>query len=213
MQKRILQSLVLLVTLTQSAIPPPRTGDVARQLSVWDIRELEILLSSEGKPWFLNGDVTDAPGTQAIEAYLPPTTTTPDLRRGPVVIVRRRTHPITGVVYSEWIVEHTGSYAQVAIAGRGFDEIQGDQDINRPFRINGHFEDAELARLVRFLRSTPPTADPVNPIKLWPIVSVTRQADGLVGVLLREVAMQGQAITLRQAGENWIIVAVGRWVV
>ena len=99
------------------------------------------------------------------------------------------------------------------IPGRTFDQIEGDQDINRPFRVIGRFDDTELIRLVEFLRSNPPTrVGGSNAIRPWPILSIDRKADDSVEVLLRGAVMQGQTITLRQAGQDWVIVRVGMWI-
>ena len=94
-----------------------------------------------------------------VEAYLAPTTTTPELRRGTVV---------SGQL--------TRSYAQVAIPGRSFDQIDDEQDINRPFQVIGNFDDAELVSLVQLLRSNPPTRGMAS-IESSPILSIRRIED------------------------------------
>jgi hypothetical protein len=111
------QILTLLVPFMQSPATPLRIGDVARRMTEQDITALESLLPSGAKPWLLIGVRTWG---EHVEAYLAPTTTTPALRRGTVV---------------SW--QRTGSYAQVTIPGRSFDQIDGDQDINRPFQVKG----------------------------------------------------------------------------
>jgi hypothetical protein len=131
-----------------------RTGDVARQLTDQELAALELVLPSGATPWLLDGDPTQAPGIQSILAYLSPTTATSTLRRGTVITVTRRTLPLP---LTAWAVERSWSYAQVAIPGRQFDKIEGDQDINRPFVVIGDFDDTELVSLVGFLRSNPPT--------------------------------------------------------
>jgi hypothetical protein len=189
-----------------------RTGDVARQLTEQDLAALEMVLPSGSTPWLLNGDNGQAAGPEYIEAYMPHTSTTlisarsPLLRRGTVITVMRRTRPLT-----EWTVQETRSYAHVAIPGRRFDDIQGDQDMNRPFRVSGRFDDEELVRLVEFLRSNPPTRGPER-TQSWPILSIERKADDSVQVFLRGGVGRGQAITLRQAGQDWVIVIVGMWI-
>jgi len=204
------QLFVLLASLMQSPATPLRIGDVARRMTEQDVAALELALPSGARPWLLIG--VRAWG-EHVEAYLAPTTATPVLRRGTVVSGQR-----------------TGSYAQVAIPGRSFDDIQGDQDINRPFQVIGHFDDAELVSLVRLLRSNPPTRGMAS-IESSPILSIRRIEDDCCdagrrfpsGVLvdLRGTDTSGQAIKLRPAGqetpawvsfsEDWIIVAVGTW--
>jgi hypothetical protein len=207
------QLFVLLASLTQSPTTPLRIGDVARRMTEQDIAALEQALPPGAKPWLLIG--VRAWG-EVVEAYLEPTSTTPALRRGTVI--------------SEWIRQRTDSYAQVAIPGRSFDQIEGDQDINRPFRVYGRFDDGELVSLVQLLRSNPPTRG-MHSIESWPILSIRRVEDDCcdygrrfpsgVEVSLRETDVGGQAIKLRQApqetpawvssSKDWIIVAIGTW--
>jgi hypothetical protein len=65
-------------------------------------------------------------GVEYIYAYLSPTTATSTLRRGPVIIVMRQISPLP---LTEWTVELSQTYAQVAIPGREFDQIEGDQQL------------------------------------------------------------------------------------
>src|SRR5262245_17802316 len=144
---------------------------------------------------------------QYAQAFLPATVSTPALRRGTVITVERR-KPLDA-----WVAQRAESYAQVAIPGRNFDQIQGDQDLNRPFRVFGRFDDTELVQLVEFLRSNPPTPGVgPNAIQSWPILSIFRRGDDSVEVFLRGAANQGQVIMLRQAGQNWIAVSVRMWI-
>jgi hypothetical protein len=204
----VFQLITIWASLTQSATTPLRTGDVARHLTEEDIAALEMVLPSGAKPWLLDGDRGQVPRAEFIEVYLSPTASTPELRRGHAVWVTRHTNPLT-----PWTVERAESYAQVVITGRKFDDIQSDDDVNRPFRVFGHFDDSELVGLVHFLRSNPPTrGGPSNAIKPWPILSVNRKEDDSVEVKLRGGVMSGQAITLLRSGLNWRIVLVGMWI-
>jgi hypothetical protein len=202
----IVQLAFLFAWLTQSVTTPVRTGDVARQLTEQDVAAIEHLLPSGAKPWLLSGDPAQAPGREYVQAYLSPTNITPVLRRGTVITLTRRTRPFPD---TDWTVQETRSYAQVAIPGRAFDDIKGEQDVNRPFLVFGPFDDDELVRLVEFLRSDP-RSQPER-IQSWPIVSVQRQGSS-VQVLLRGGVMRGQSIILRQAGQDWVIVNVGTWI-
>jgi hypothetical protein len=199
------QLVVLWACLTQSGTTVTiRTGDVARQLTEQDVEALELVLPAGAKPWLLNGDHVQVGNLQVVDAYLPPTTATPTLRRGQIIGVSRQIFPTT-----EWITGAAQSYAQVAIPGRNFDQIAGDQDINRPFRVVGRFDDTELVRLIVFLRSTPRRG--TDAIQSWPILSVNRRADDSVEIRLRGAPLQGQKIRLRQAGQDWVIVSVAMW--
>src|SRR6267142_2176668 len=209
MLRIVCQFVALFAALVQSAPTMPlRTGEMARQLTEQDIAALELVLPAGEKPWLLNGDRAHFGNGQFIQAFLPATVSTLALRRGPVISVERRSprnnilaRPKSG---DSWIVERTESYAQVAVAGRNFDQIQGDQDINRPFRVVGRFDDSELVRLIESLRSDP------TPMA-WPILSVVRKTDDSAEVMLRGTAMHGQVIMARQAGQDWIVVVVGMW--
>jgi hypothetical protein len=201
--------VVVWVWLTQSSAVTLRTGDVARQLTEQDVAALESFLPSGGKPWLLNGDPPMVAGVEFIQAYMSPTTATSILRRGTVITVTRRTRPL-----SAWTVYTSESYAQVAIPGKGFDQIDGDQDINRPFRVFGILDNTELVHLVDFLRSNPPTprVGPGAAVQLWPILSIIRGVDDAVEVVLRGAANRGQTIRLRQTGQDWVIVSVRMWI-
>ena len=202
------QFAALLASLVQSAaVTPLRTGEVARQLTEQDLAALEMVPPPGEKPWLLNGDRSQLGSGQYIQAFLPPTVSTPVLRLYKVIVVSRRnarnmferpepTDP--------WVVERTETYAQVAIAGRNFDQIQGDQDINRPFRVIGRFDDSELVQAVQSLRSDPAPMP-------WPIMSIERQMDDSMKGMLRKTAWDGQIVILRQAGQNWIVMPVGWW--
>ena len=206
----MLQLAILSAFLMQSPATPLRIGDVAKQMTEQDITALESLLPAGAKPWLLIGVRW---WVEHVEAYLEPTTATPELRRGTVV---------SGQL--------TRSYAQVAIPGRSFDQIDGEQDINRPFQVIGRFTDDELVSLVRLLRSDPPTRG-MHAIESWPILSIRRIEDACcdngrrfpdgVQVDLRETDTGGQAINLRHApqetpawvssSKDWIIVGIGTW--
>ncbi len=208
MPRRGFQFAALLASLVQSAVVMPlRTGEVARKLTEQDLAALEMVLPAGEKPWLLNGDRPQYGAGQYIEAFLPPTVSTLALRRGIVISVERRNarnifeRPEPS---DAWVVKRSEWYAQVAITGRSFDQIQGDQDINRPFRVIGRFDDSELVQAVQSLRSDPaPMA--------WPIGSIERQTYDSMKVMLRKTASEGQIVILRQAGQNWIVMPVGWW--
>ena len=199
---------VLLVGMLTQSTTPVRTGFVT-ELTEEDLSAIRMLVPES--PWLLNGEVGFA-GRQFVNAYLPPTTANSVLQRGVLIPVSRRmldprTNKPTG-----WTVERAEQYAQVAIPGRKFDRIQSNLDINLPFRVIDHFDDVELVALVLFLRSNSSSrGEPTTTVQPWPILSVNRQNDGSVRVMLLEKAMQGQAIILRRNGQTWTIVSIGIW--
>ena len=198
------QLVVLLAALMQSPTTLRRTGDVARQLTDKDVAAIVAVLPRDSSPWLLDGERTQFVNAEYVQAFLAPTVETQVLHRGMIVSVERRTGAMP------WVVQRTDAYAQVAIPGRSFNEIRDDHDINRPFRVIGRFDDDELVSLVQFIRSDPPTRGGVA-IQQWPILWIKRNADDSVDVPLWEDAWHGQAITLRQNGQDWIIVSIGGW--
>ena len=208
---RVLQFILFGTWLTQSVpLTTLRTGEVARQLTEQDVAALERVIPSGKKPWLLNGDPAQlASSGQLIIAYLPPNSETAIMRSGSIVGVRRGISPPT-----PWTVDFEGMYAQVAIAGRPYDQIQGDQDENRPFAVTG-VDDIELVQVVQYLRSKPvPESEPGTrwvPIQSWPILSVSRQKGDSVRIMLRENNSKGQMVTMRKAGSSWVVLSVSSW--
>lgn len=220
----IVQAIALTVVLAQATAQPVRLGDVARQLSEQDVAEVARAVSAGGaKSWLLNGPRGVIADLQAVEAYLPPATATRELRRGSLVSVLRGPASALALVgirlasskstQRTWIVTSTGSYAQVAVPGREFAHIEGDQDINRPFVVTGSFDDGELVRLVRFVRSSPTGPPPrpgmpSGPVRGdWPILRVVRQTDW-IDVRLRMEDLASQQVTLRPQGSGWVVISI-----
>jgi hypothetical protein len=186
-----------------------RLGDIARQLSEQDVTDLERTLPTGEKPWLLIGEPGRARDLN-VAAFLQPRTTTSELRRGRAIMMRREPNTSTWraldrMEYDEQI-GHSDSYAQVVLPDRSLDQMQGDQDLNRPFFVTGEFKDSELISLAKFIRSRPvkPNSRGV-PISVGPIVSAVRQQDNSVHVFIREKATAWQWLTLQQ-GHTWSIV-------
>jgi len=169
-------------TIQSPAAKPLRIGG-AQQLSEQDIANLELLMPKGKKPWLYWGelDVLDWGTVDAIAtvaAYLPPDSETSEIRRGTMITLRWPDHSPA----KAWtVIDANGSYAQVAIAGKSFDQIQRDQDLNRPFKVVGTFDDAELLSIVNFVRTKYPGSplrgverDGLNPI----LVSIGSDRNG-----------------------------------
>jgi hypothetical protein len=187
-------------TQLASTKPVIRLGNGARQLSDQDIANIEMVLPAGKKPWLLSGEL-GAMLVPSITAYLPPATETREMRRGSLITLRR---PVGASVNTQpWtIMDANGAYAQVAVSGRGFDQIEGDQDINRPFSVGGAFDDAELLSIVTFLRLNSSTSGPLR--------GVNRQADGQIVVGIRRSATGSTRMVLgkQREGLGWIILEV-----
>lgn len=154
-------------------------------------------------PWIVSGDPGQIAGPQNIDVYLRPTIANAMVRRGLVIPIRRGTRPVP----TEWVIQRTAeNYAQVAVEGRNFNDIQGPQDLNRPFRITGRFEDEELVSLATVLRSAWNTGDLRVP--RLPILSAEKRGDTTAFVSLRAGNMEWYWVTLRRQGASWIITEV-----
>jgi len=172
-----------------TATPPLRIGNQARELSKEEITALEMLLPETRTPWLLMDDV-DAAWMPATAAFLPPESQSPELRRGKVITLRR--FPYWSPDPSLWaIIEADGIYAQVAVAGRSFDEVQTIEDTNRPFRVSGTFDDAELLNIVHFLRTK---------YRRIPLRSIERDGSGYVLVTL---VSEPVVLVLGKEGQIW----------
>jgi hypothetical protein len=204
-QQRLLISRELnAAASTQTATYMPlRLGDLARALSEQDVGNIVRALPAGEKPWLLIGDRGQGSSKiQFIEAYMPPEVTTPEMRRGRMIRLFRRVSdsPTT----ESWTINNnfqqgqgmSRTYAQVVVAGRGFEQIQSDRDINRQFFVTGRFDDAELFSLVTFLR--PNSGDPIQ--------YVVRQSDDAVAVGIRETSTTSRVLTIRKQWQGWIIV-------
>ena len=198
---------------------PIRLGDVARQLSDQDIATLERTLPPGPRPWLLIGEALVfgvSPPIQSVEAFLPPETATREIRRGSMIPLQRR---IADPAKPEaWAIANAsyprgriGSYAQVVIAGRNFEEIQGDEDINRPFVVDGRFDDAELVSILTFIRSFPVKPTPPGPPMIGglPVHTIVRQPGDYVDIWTRRSFASSQIVTLRKQGQSWVVVSVG----
>jgi hypothetical protein len=194
---------LLAPVLAQIPTKAPRIGDVARQLTDQDVEELERTLSAGERPWLFIGEVDQ----RFVVAFLPPKTTTGELRRGTTLLLNRR----SGWKVADWSTRNDArgsgaNYAQVAVAGRTFDEIQGDDDMNRPFFVTGQFSDAELVSLVKFIRSRP--VRQAIQIAKGPIVSIIGQPSSARICVRERNALGCQFSEMRQQGQSWVLVSI-----
>jgi hypothetical protein len=207
-----LREIILISALALAQAPAPvrpiLIGSNANSLSDLDIADLEKLAG--GHPWLINARKSQQ-SSGVIEQYLPPVTATSELRRGKVVSVAGK-----AVVRED--------YAQVAIAGRAFDQIKDDTDPNRPFQVSG-LDDRELLNLVRFIRSRP--SSPVSNVAgrpglvegALPITRIERvteaEADrvkvGQIRVTLRTGDFTGQEVVLERRGDSWAVISAMHW--
>jgi hypothetical protein len=208
MRSILLQVMVL--TLAQAGASTIRTGDVARSVTAEDIASIETMVGA--KPWLVDGSRPLGPpaASQTIRAYFAPTTATSTLRRGAYMTFSRDLNPGPG----PW--RGMGSaqpYVQVAIPGRPFDQIENDDDLNRPFTVSGSFQNEELVELVSFVRSNPGVVTGgrgQGSVGTRPITTVQRELDGSVSVGWRFDLNQGQTAILEKRGANWVVTSLRR---
>jgi hypothetical protein len=211
----ILRLVAFMFVLVQTAAPkPPVTiGSSAAKSSAQNLADLEKLAG--GRAWLISASPSQF-GVEFLELYLPPTTATPELRRGTVAVVEN------GRSVS------THSYAQVAIPDRAFDDIKGETDANRPFAIQDGiaFDDAELVSIVRFIRSKP-TSPVTNVIgrsgivdgalPIWSIGRITQtrpqlnETAGQIRVTLRLSDFKGIDVLLEKKEQTWVVISALQW--
>ncbi len=205
---------------SQQLDAPRRLGDVAFRLSEDDISQLERLAGETS--WLLLGHRAQFSNDWSVEVYARPSTADGLLRRG--VLVWAWTDPSWGKdvrdagqeppAPRQWRTDAMKtSWAQVELPGRALDDVRDQRDLNRPFRLVGDFGDAELVRLVEFVRSGPAIAGATGTnvvTRTSPIVHVERKADGLVEVQLPLGEWEQQFVTLRPAGDSWSLVRIDK---
>jgi hypothetical protein len=203
------------------AQPVTRTigiGADGNRLTSKDIADLTRVLPEERSPWLIVGEGPGVFGpdpVQRFEVYMPPIAATPDVRHGLAFEIFRP----NGTPSGGWTLSRRPGgqpeyfqYAQVAIDGRLFDQIMNEGDTNRPFRLIGPIDDADLVSLVRFVRTH--AAGPVTRImtKLpddLSYIEPLRLAPGEVRVTLRTTRTGGVVLLLRKVGQSWEILARG----
>lgn len=185
---KLLSAALVAALLPPQAPPAPLVfGPQAATIRPADIESITRAVTPHGgAPWLL----TDFRSTPSIAgrqwratAYLPPSTATGELRRGPVVYVETERTTQTAADPNTWRLSTLASvglgspgddlaiqsWAQVALPGRSFDDVTSESDENRPLTIRGRITDADLISSVRFLRSRPPLPTPRPGLILPPV--------------------------------------------
>ena len=176
-----------------TAASPIRLGVRAQALAKEEIDALERLVPGTKSPWLLMDDY-DAAMMRTMTAYLPPEFQTPELRRGTMTTLHRLAS--SSLDSRLWtVVEANGAYAQVAVAGRSFDQIPSYEDVNRPFRVVGSFDDAELLSIVHFFRTKYPRI---------PLRAIERD---YLGHPLLSLGTEPLVVALGKQGMGWVILA------
>src|SRR5262245_61448972 len=85
----------------QTTTSPIRAGDIGRALSEQDLSDLRRIVPAGASPWLLLGERGQTV-TQYVQAFLQPSTTAREIRRGPAVVLRRL--PSNGPTPEPWVV-------------------------------------------------------------------------------------------------------------
>ncbi len=192
------------------SVPTIGEPDVLARLSETDVEVIkERAHDSCDMLWLIKTFRSQLANSRFVEAYC---TAVPSphgnvfLRRGAYLAVMDRSA-------QGWTVSLKGEYAQVSAAARTPDQVPGDRDIRRPFRVSGAFTDAELVSLVTFIRASPRNPEP-SPQYFprvegdQPIGGVWRNADGTVRVSLARADFESQVVELRETDRGWEIVKI-----
>ncbi len=207
-------SLVLALLLLQAPTSPARIGDAAEKLTRNDIAGIETALALAGKaekPWLLVGG-SEPQGHYVVHAYLTNDSGPTEVRRSmKIVLTRQSDHDVWLVNFMDEIF---ANYAQVALPGRSLDSITSDRDTNQPFRVEGNFQNADLASIVTFIRTGPPSPLVVTPVPgNWPIDTISRAPDGTVAVSLhRPGGPAGLLVYLIYENGAWRVMRVLNWI-
>jgi len=155
-------------------------------------------------PWLIE---TTGPLPNVVLAYAVADIVTPEFRRGEAARIVKSTIVDAPL---RWFVSGrtTELWAQVAIAGRSFDDVRDVFDQNRPFAVDGRVSHDELPDLVRWLRTRPsvtPLTPTVSPTPRWgAIVSVTRRGDFANAIIAEMRDAEGfETVVVQQDGPEW----------
>jgi hypothetical protein len=189
--------------LLAQAFGPIRLGLGAESLSEQDIAEFQRALP-DSTMWLVEGKAP-FPGL-SIAVYFAAEKTTAELRRGRMIRGYRQVNPP-----GAWKLQARGNWAQVAIAGRDYNVLDGESDFNRPFQVDGEFSDEELINLVTFIRTTIAGRSRnggVGPLNAFPIREVTRTSKDSVRFFLAGGNGPSQGVSATQEGQGWRVTSI-----
>lgn len=213
---RLLAGALLLVLTAQAAGPPqpavPAFGTLASKFDSDDLQQISKLATRMGgSAWLIFGDTGLLSNTVwGGEVHKKPSVISGGVRMGEVLWVATDIKP--DQPRRAWRIDGVGVSAQVPVAGRNPDDVTSDMDVNRPFRVQGQWSADELAVVVAFIRSSPPSADPRRGLpqvdgKL-PITAIWREGDEGARVAMRLRSRQFYQVQLVRQADKWIVTAV-----
>jgi hypothetical protein len=181
------------------------------------------LARATGKePWLIHGfryglGAKSTRRRTQLEIYLQPEVENGSLRRGRVLRMEISA-PAAGGRNASPRIESTGKYAQIAVPGRRATEVKGKWDLNRPFVVDGEFDDQTLFSLVALIRRSPhgpPRPNGGSPGKINGSLAIShvRRTDNGVEVRLNADDYHGQLVTLEERNGRLVIIEHGAWIV
>jgi hypothetical protein len=182
-------ALSVVVSAQSPSRPPYRVGPSGDRLNEADLAELARVAQELGETrWVVVGRGTpfQKEPEWLVDVYFAPSVRTARVRRGRAMSLKA---PLPAWEAFDapktWSRVELFDWAQVPIANRPADEVIGNRDLNRPFRIEGTISDATLVSALAAIRHSPllpPLRDwrpgqPITPLALqvqgaWPIARV-----------------------------------------
>jgi len=195
----------------------------AKDLTPAEMAQVRGLARPTGKePWLIHGfrhglGPKFTSRRTRLEVYLQPEVENGSLRRGRVLHVEISA-PAAGGRNASARIESTGNYAQIVVPGRRATDVEGKWDLNRPFLVDGEFDDQTLSSLVALIRRSPqgpprPNGGVSAKINGSLAISRVRRTDGGVEVTLNADDLHGENVTLEERGGSLVIVEHGFWIV
>jgi hypothetical protein len=195
----------------------------AKDLTPAEMAQVRRLVRPTGKePWLIYGfryglGAKSIPRRTLLALYLQPDVERGRLRRGRVLHAEISAPPLEGQKASPGI-QFTGKYVQIVAIGRRPEEVNGKWDLNRPFLVDGEFDDQTLFRLVALIRRSlqgpqPPNAGPAARISGSLAISRVRRIDDGMEVTLDRDDSHGEWVTLEERNGRLVIVNHGVWII
>lgn len=138
----------------------------AKDLAPSEAEQLRAFTRQTGRDsWLVYGfrhgsGPTTAIRRTAFTVYLQPDAANGRVRRGRVLVLTEPAAPAAVGPQEPWRLESTRNYAQVLEVNRPPDRLFGKWDLQRPFVVEGEFDDQSLLNLVDFIRGSPEAPGP-----------------------------------------------------
>jgi hypothetical protein len=177
---------------------------------------VRVATTDRGQPWAIHADHSQIlPETHYVDAFLPPTLSTPRFRRGFVQSFECRP-AVRGGDCSDWKAnDEPKTYVQVADKANFGASLIVRSRPERPITVEGQFSDKDLISLVAFVRSRPnlpPLPDggirgPSGVSGREPIIDISQQPES-VWVRMSQDDVGGETATVRRTSQGWKLVDV-----